>query len=121
MSSYKDIMKFLKYVDVHLNNNVIPMKGGSTEPYNTYESIMDNIFDYTRFIFGNDEINKKELSASIDELDKCQKYKEEICKKDTYDEKNDSPINNIGFNETEEDKDYEEEQGVLLRKGKELE
>lgn len=121
MSSYNNILHFLNYVDANLNGNTKYIMGGgeSTEPYDTYESILNNIFGYTRFIFGNNESNKQGLTNSIDELDKCRIHKEEICKDDVPFEKNDDNttmnLNTIGFDQ------LEEPTGVLLRKGIALE
>lgn len=121
MNSYKDILHFLNYIDKHLNQDSHYMVGGgnSTEPYDTYESILNNIFGYTRFIFGNNESNKQSLTNSIDELDKCRNHKEEICKDDMTFEENDNDtnikVNTFGFDQ------IEETGGVLLRKGTALE
>lgn len=124
MTSYSDVMNFLNYVDANINGDKYPIKGGgkSTEPYDTYESMMNNIFSYTRFIFGNNEKNKKDLVISINELDKCRKHKEEICNDSSseYSDENDSMKNNP----METDSNIEENtiyDGALLRKGKELE
>jgi hypothetical protein len=136
MTSYTDVMRFLEYVDANLNGDKLPIKGGggdSTEPYGTYETILDNIFEYTSFVFENNEKNKKRLADSIDELDKCRKHKEEICKEEddrTAEEKHDEEPTSMEMNNgsTEMNNEFDEVDsedrkysGVLLLKGKELE
>ena len=116
MTSYKDVMKFLNYVDMGLDGKKRSGGGNSTEPYDTYERMMDRIFGYTRYIFGQNEKNQAQLSKSIDELDQCRKYKKEICT-----EENDEDV-------IEEEKllikpieEEERKPSVLLLKGEHLE
>jgi len=145
MTSYKDVMRFLDEVELNLNGEKLPMKGGgdSTEPYGTYETFLDNVFGYTKFVFGNNEQNKTDLSNSIDELDQCRKYKEEICNDESkgLEEHNESAItvnNPIGNNDLDYEDDMQPDmqpdrqhdrqdeieddtyKGVLLLKGKAL-
>ena len=122
MTSYTDVMRFLNDVDSKLSGDNTRIKGGSnsTEPYFSYETFLNNIFGYTKFVFGNNEKNKQDLSESIDLLDQCRKHKEEVCRDDSinYDTNNDSNITHIEDNEVTENNKYE---GVLLLKGDELE
>jgi hypothetical protein len=113
----------LNYVDKNLKGDSAYMIGGgnSTEPYDTYETMLNNVFGYTRFIFGNNELNKKNLSESIDALDKCRQYKDDICKteRESDIEQDIEPDTDkktffMGFDQQPEE---EERVGVLLRKG----
>lgn len=120
MSSYNDVMRFLNDVDANLSGVDKKMKGGSTEPYSTYETFLNNIFGYTKYVFENDEKNKKDLENSINLLNQCRKHKEEICNADDEidNETNMTMITNNDIEENIEEKKYT---GVLLLKGDELE
>ena len=126
MASYSDVMRFLNEVEANLNGDKMPIKGGgdSTEPYGTYETFLNNIFGYTKFVYENNDQNKKELANSIDELDKCRKHKQEICKDETEETENTSmvtsPIDHDEIHRGNRD-DNDEYDGVLLLKGKSLE
>ena len=118
MSSHKSIIDFLDYIDSHLSPRS-HVKGGTnaTEPYQSYKSILDNIYEYVSFVFINDEKNKKELEKSIEELNRCKKYRNELCGKEEYVDISRTPIQK----EEPEYEKVEEKMGVLLRKGEELE
>uniref|UniRef100_A0A6C0DZM5 Uncharacterized protein n=1 Tax=viral metagenome TaxID=1070528 RepID=A0A6C0DZM5_9ZZZZ len=63
MKDYKEIERFLDYIDRHINGDVL-LKGGeeSTYPYAHYERLLDNIYEYTKFIFENKQKNKQRLA-----------------------------------------------------------
>lgn len=118
MTSHNSITYFLDYIDSHLSNNYI-MKGGneSTQPYKSYESLLNNMYEYIRFVFVNNKNNHKEFSKSIEELDHCKKYKNEICGK----EEDDDDISRTFIPIEEPETEIKPTVGVLLRKGEELE
>lgn len=121
MNSEESILGFLDYIDGHLSKGS-PMKGGgdSTQPYRSYESILNNVYEYVNYVFMNNETNKKELSRSIEELDGCRKYKNELCGKEEesgYIARTMTPMMEEGAAEVE----IPRSEGVLLRKGEELE
>ena len=118
MNSHKSIIEFLDYIESHLSNSS-SMKGGNnaTEPYESYKRILDNIYEYVSFVFINDEKNKKELEKSIEELNHCKKYRNELCGKEENVDISRTPIPK----EEPEYEKVEEKMGVLLRKGEELE
>ena len=120
MSSYNDVMRFLNDVDANLSGVGKKMKGGSTEPYSTYETFLNKIFGYTKYVFENDEKNKKDLANSIDLLAKCLKHKEEICNADD-DMDHENNMNITTNKDIEENTEEKKETGVLLLKGEELE
>jgi len=120
MNCHKSIVEFLDYIDGHLSNHSM-MKGGSesTQPYKSYESILNNVYEYVNYVFMNNETNKKELSRSIEELDGCRKYRNELCGKEeeyAYISRTMIPMEE-GVPEDE----ITPSEGVLLRKGQELE
>ena len=123
MTSYADVMQFLNNVEANLYGDKLQMKGGgnSTEPYSSYETFLNNIFGYTKFIFVNNETNKKDLSDSIELLDQCKMHKEEICKDDSSNDIDNRDTMEISPIENDDNTNEDKYQGVLLLKGSELE
>ena len=83
MDHYKDIERFIHYVDTNLS---LPkykkqLGGGNdtvSQPYSTFENLSDKMFEYFKYIYDNNEKNKQEYEESIDNLDQpcdCEKYK----------------------------------------------
>jgi hypothetical protein len=120
MNSHKSIVEFLDYIDGHLSTRSM-MKGGSesTQPYKSYESILNNVYEYVNYVFMNNETNKKELSRSIEELDGCRKYRNELCGKE--EEYVDIARTMTPMEEGVPEDEIARSEGVLLRKGEELE
>jgi multimeric flavodoxin WrbA len=103
-----------KVQEINMMFNIIDTKitGGTTdtEPYNTFRSSLNKIYDYFSVIFVNEKINNEKYKSSIDNLDKpcdCSKYK---CKQQESEE--DSNI---------EESDIEEDNNVHERDMKEIE
>jgi hypothetical protein len=88
------------------------LKGVSndTEPYNTFRSSLNKIYDYFSVIFVNNKTNNEKYKESVDNLDKpcdCSKYK---CKEiDT--EENDNTDNIDYHDEIEKIEERNEENG----------
>lgn len=120
MNSEESILGFLDYIEGHLSKGSM-MKGGgdATEPYRSYESILNNVYEYVNYVFMNNETNKKELSRSIEELDGCRKYKNELCGKE--EEYGDISRTMNPMEEGAAEVETPRIEGVLLRKGDELE
>lgn len=118
MSSHKSIIDFLDDIDNHLSRHFM-MKGGtdSTQPYKSYESLLNKMYEYIGFIFVNNQKNHKELSKSIEELDQCNKDKDKLCvKQEEYED-----ISRTLIPIEEPNTEKTPITGILLRKGEELE
>jgi hypothetical protein len=102
--------------------------GGSndTEPYNTFRSGLNSIYDYFSVIFVSNKENNENYQASVDNLDKscdCSKYK---CKEGNTQEEDDDDINDIDENhdieelkeEKEEKEEEEEKENQIEKKSK---
>jgi hypothetical protein len=101
--------------------------GGSndTEPYNTFRSGLNVIYDYFSVIFVSNKANNEKYQASVDNLDKscdCSKYK---CKEGNIQEEDDN-INDIDQNnhieeleeENQKEKEEEEKENQIEKKTK---
>jgi len=80
-----EIHEMFNYIESNINNDSI-MKGGSndTEPYNTFRSGLNSIYEYFSVIFVNNNSNNEKYQSSVNNLDKscdCSKFK---CKKEEY-------------------------------------
>jgi len=111
----KSISNFLDSIEEHLSNKRM-IKGGnesteSTEPYKSYQSLLDNMYSYIAYVYANNEQNKKEYKKSIEELDKTGN--------DSYEKNDDESRRWTPLEELEPE--INTTISVLLRKGDELE
>jgi len=88
------------HIETNMSDKSKVIKGGSndTEPYNTFKSGLNRIYEYFSVIFVNNKTNNEKYQESVENLDKpcdCSKYK---CKNDKNDE-----------NEVDEEEEEEEE------------
>jgi hypothetical protein len=91
------------------NNIESKISGGTndTQPYNTFKSSLNSIYDYFSVIFVSNKENNEKYQASVDNLDKpcdCSKYK---CKEGDSEE-NDDIYDMDNIDEMEELQDLEE-------------
>jgi hypothetical protein len=94
------------HIETNMSDKSKVIKGGSndTEPYNTFRSGLNRIYDYFSVIFVNNKTNNEKYQESVENLDKpcdCSKYK---CKNDENDENDDNDDNEVE-EEDEEDVD----------------
>jgi len=132
----KSIKYFLDSMEERLSNKR-KIKGGkeSTEPYKSYQSLLDNMYSYINYVYSNNEENKKEYKKSIEELDEPRNasYEKDDTEpgNESY-EKNDTEPGNESYEKDDTEartwtplEELEPEInttiGVLLRKGDELE
>lgn len=85
-----EVREMFNYIESNIHNDTI-IKGGAndTEPYNTFRSGLNRIYDYFSVIFTNNNSNSEKYQASVNNLDKscdCSKFK---CKKEEYLESDD--------------------------------
>lgn len=90
MNKLDEVSEMFNYIESNINNEHV-IKGGTndTEPYNTFRSGLNRIYDYFSVIFTNKKTNDEKYKASVDNLDKscdCSKYK---CKNEDYLESDD--------------------------------
>ena len=135
----KSISNFLDSIEEHLSNKRM-IKGGnesteSTEPYKSYQSLLDNMYSYIAYVYANNEQNKKEYKKSIEELDKTgndsYEKNDDEPRNDSYEKNDDEPRNDTYEKNDDESRRWtplEELEpeinttiSVLLRKGDELE
>jgi hypothetical protein len=129
MSHYKEVEKFLDYIDVNIS---LPrykkqVGGGNTEytqPYSTFVSFSDKMFEYFKFIHGNNEKNVKLYEESVYDLENicdCEKYK---CKHERMEEQEeDIPFEKpilLPPEDQEQETKTDERSSVLLLKGSDL-
>ena len=91
-----ELHKMFDYIESNIQKDSI-MKGGGndTEPYNTFRSGLNHIYDYFSVIFTNNNSNNEKYQASVNNLDKscdCSKFK---CKKEEYVEDQEDEDENI--------------------------
>ena len=83
MNHYKEVERFIDYVDINLSlpNYKKQLGGGNdtiSQPYRTFESLSDKMFEYFKYIYDNKEKNSKQYEESVNDLEKicdCEKYK----------------------------------------------
>jgi hypothetical protein len=78
-----EVHEMFNYIESNIHNDSI-IKGGAndTEPYHTFRSGLNRIYDYFSVIFTNKKTNDEKYNVSVDNLDKscdCSKFK---CKKE---------------------------------------
>jgi hypothetical protein len=93
------------------------IKGGAndTEPYNTFRSTLNSIYDYFSVIFVNNKANNDKYQSSVNNLDKtcdCSKYK---CKEEYTEENEDIEENTII--DTKENIEISHDINVLEKEG----
>jgi hypothetical protein len=91
------------HIETNMSDKSKVIKGGSndTEPYNTFRSGLNRIYDYFSVIFVNNKTNNEKYQESVENLDKpcdCSKYK---CKNDE---------NEVDEEEEEEEEEEEDEE-----------
>ena len=65
MDKYREVERFLDYIDHHISNKPFFKGGQSTFPYAHFESVLDKIYEYIGFIFDNDRKNKQRFSEDV--------------------------------------------------------
>lgn len=98
MKNLDKVNIMFNYIESNINNEKV-IKGGTndTQPYRSFRSGLNTIYDYFSVIFTNKKTNDEKYKASVDNLDKscdCSKYK---CKNEN--------IIDIEDNENEDNKD----------------
>jgi hypothetical protein len=107
----------VKKINDMFDNIESKISGGSndTQPYNTFKTSLNRIYDYFSVIFVSNKENNEKYQTSVDNLDKpcdCSKYKckegnseenDEIDNDDDYDEENDQE------NDQENDEENDQE------------
>jgi hypothetical protein len=86
MNKLNEVNEMFNYIESNINSEKV-IKGGAndTQPYNTFRSGLNRIYDYFSVIFINNKANDEKYKISVDNLDKscdCSKYK---CKKEEDD------------------------------------
>ena len=102
----RQVNEMFDHIETNMSDKSKVIKGGSndTEPYNTFRSGLNRIYDYFSVIFVNNKTNNEKYQESVENLDKpcdCSKYK---CKNDENDENDDNDDNEVE-EEDEEDVD----------------
>ena len=131
MSNYKEVEKFLDYIDVNISLPRYKKQVGggnteNTEPYGIFASISDKMFEYFKYIHGNNEKNVKQYEESVEDLEKicdCEKYKCKHQRMGEEDEEEDVPFEKpilISGENEEQEKKTQERSSVLLLKGSDL-
>lgn len=115
MNKLYEVKEMFNYIDNNIDKEPV-IRGGSndTQPYGTFKSGLNVIYDYFSVIFTTNKKNNEKYQTSIDDLDKkcdCSKYK---CKKEDYDndtevEDEENIIENMNTQKLESDEEEKEE------------
>ena len=99
----RQVNEMFDHIETNMSDKSKVIKGGSndTEPYNTFKSGLNRIYEYFSVIFVNNKTNNEKYQESVENLDKpcdCSKYK---CKNDE---------NEVDEEEEEEEEEEEQEE-----------
>jgi hypothetical protein len=109
------------------NNIESKITGGTnndTQPYNTFRSSLNNIYNYFSVIFVTNNKNKEKYKFAVDNLEKpcdCSKYKcKEVETEENHDTDNTYQVYNSEFEENEENEENKENKKseLLLKNSK---